>query len=432
MSFDSGASYEFFRKALKSKDKFAVLAAMFGERIASQAVRELARLQTYYPGQRTELDYTKYTIWLYPNEKWNEPLLFYTGFGVDHFSRVMKGFTTTMAPSGRDAVRLYRNCVLPSSLWLPEKVRKYSHDWDVFGLEDMVAIDNAMDFVSNAAILMFVFFGAVLLRLPPGRGDLKGTSERTHSIAESQFISTLPGYVPRISEPHSVKYNKIRDFAKKKANMTVAEYIEKLTQYVVEFNGQPHPDLRKPKIQVWRDGVANYPIILPTGMQQLKAVFALTYEVRLTREGVQVNNLKYNSEELHLAYRVYSGKVIVKLDPDDITNVLVILPKYELPIAAQLTTFRLPWPVSLEVFMFVRERLLAKNGGDLNNIDMEYAFLSELDELQSGYTPTPNKSVRTAAQAATHASNLPPVVSDIASNPEASDDLLDFLRQTRI
>jgi hypothetical protein len=224
----------------------------------------------------------------------------------------------------------------------------------------------------------------------------------------------------------SHRYTKMREAAKNKANLTVTEYQEKLVGNIMEYNHARHPRLKKSRIQVWRDGQEHAPIILPTGELQIRATFALTFACTLTREGVQVLELMYNSPELHLAYRIYTGKVIVKLNPDDIRAVLVIMPNYSEPIEATLTTFEIGFALTQEMFRVVMARLAAQNTGDAWKQDIAYAFPTEMGKLQSGETTrTPGKSIRTDAQAATHAANI---VMPPASSPEPAESLESMLR----
>lgn len=411
-------SYEFIRQLSKDIDKFEVQSRILGKLHATQSIREIGRLHTYYPGERSEYDYTKYALWLYPNENWPEPILYYTGFGIDHESTVIKGYTCTVDPSARDVVRLVRNCVLPPLLWLPEHLRSQAQHWDVFGIERISAIDNGMELVANSAALMFFMLGAILLRMPPRRGDMKGTVERTQSSAEWQFIRPLPGYVPKEwlgskkLGGFDPRYKRARERAKAQANLTVADYEKKLLDGVLAYNHAKHPRLRKPRIDVWRDGQELAPLVLPTGDQQIRSIFALTYEVTLTREGVEVETLKFNSHDLHMAYRTYSGKVHVKLNPDDISRVLVFLPRVDDPIEAFWTTFDLRQPITLELLRTILARLEALHGTDESwKEDIGFAVLGELQRLQTGpVTRTPGKTARSDAQAATHAAAAAPAL----------------------
>jgi hypothetical protein len=428
----STISLEFVRQEHSSLNKFDQKMRMLGYLYATQSEREIGKLHTYYAGFRTELDYTKYGVFLFPNEGWNEPIFYFTGIGIDHTATVIKGHTITTAPAARDAVRLYRNCVLPKSIWLPESLRHYAHHWDVFGYEVIVAMDNAPDLIANGVMLMILLSGAVPLRMPPGRGDLKGTVERTQETLEDSFISHLPGYVARTYAGLDPRYKKIRDRAKAKANMTVAQYDAKYVESILEFNHKAHPRLKKSRIQVWRDGQELAPLVLPTGRLQIRTTFALTYNPTLTREGVEVDSLKFNSDQLHHHYLTYTGKVIVKLNPDDVRAVLVFLPHVNEPIEAFLTTFDIDFPVTLELLKLVLARWAERHGGsDAWQEDIGSAFLDELHLLQSGpHTPTPGKTTRSDAQAAMHAAAAP--TAKPAREPTSKPSLESLLKNSKI
>lgn len=412
-------SVETYRQLLSNADKFEKAVQLLGKRFAIQNVREIGRLHTYYPGQRTELDYTKYGLFLYPTASWNEPQLYFTGFGVDHWSKASKGFTVTTAPSARDAIRLYRNCVLPKSFWLPDSRLSRSNEWDVFGLEDLIAIDNGMDLVARAAILVMIQFGAIILRMPPKRGDLKGSIERFNGAEEQIFISTLPGYISRAFIGLDEKYSKVRAKAKANATLTVKEYIEKQVDRQIERNNEHHPLLKKRRIQLWRDGQEHAPLLLPTGQDQLKTSFAETYVATLTRQGVIADSRWYNSDPLHQKYRIYNGRVTVKIDADDIRSAIVIFPDENIHIEAHLTNFDFDYPVTAELYNIVLKRLEQK-GLAAESPDFSDRFSREVETLQSGpVTATPNTKSSSDVKAATHAAAMPTIT---PSQPPSTTD----------
>lgn len=124
-----------------------------------------------------------------------------------------------------------------------------------------------------------------------------------------------------------------------------------------------------------------------------------------------MEKLKYNSPELSAAFLTHpGGKVVVKLDPDDVTSVLVLSPQWESPIQATWTTFDLP-PVSQELISVLLSRVAADNPGILlNETELQFAVLERLEKLQTGpVSATPGRTARSDAQAATHASSTPQV-----------------------
>lgn len=411
----SPVSAELVRQLLNGVDKFDLKLKQLGALHAIQDVRAIERLHTWYPGQRAELDFTKYGVFLYPNANWNHPVLYQDGMGVDHASGVVGSCLISASPSAADVVRLYRRLVMPKAIWLPESLRSSAQEWDVFGLPLLLALDNGADFMSNAALLVYMLTGTILLRVPPRRGDLKAVVERTQGTFETRFVSGLQGYVPRKYVGLNPRYTKQRERAMAAAKLTVAEYEKKVLDNILEFNHEPHPRLQRRRMDVYRSGLELAPPLLLTGRLQQRATFALTYEVQLTREGVQVENLKFNSDALFDSYLTYTGRVIVKLDPDDIRAVLVFVPKQTSgkPVEAFLTTFSYDeGPITLELYRLTRRSHEAEMQarGRFEVKDVPYVFEQQLERVQSFSAPSvPTTTARKETQAAVHAAALPQV-----------------------
>ncbi len=420
-------SAEFVRQLLKTEDKFDNKKRLLGHLFATQDVRAVGRLQTWYPGQRAEFDFTKYGVFLFPNANWNEPVLYFDGLGFDHASGVIGSFVTTTSPSSRDIVRLYKRHVMPKGTWMPANLSHMAQSWDVFGLPHLVAIDNGAEFISSMATIVFLMSGTIVLRVPPRRGDLKGTAERGINTMETRYISRLPGYVQKVVTGLNPKYTKSRERAKSAARLTLHEYEQRLAEHIVEYNHELHPRLKIPRIHVYRNGQDMAPPLLLTGRLQQRLTFALTYEVSLTREGVEVETLKFNSEALHVAYRTFSGSVVVKLDPDDVRSVLVLVPQYTEPIEAYLTTYSLPQRVSLELLQMAikssQEASLAASSGAPVHVPLHFssvlADFQDASELRIAGT-----TARKEIQAVTQAAAMPAASRLLATPAPSLDELL--------
>lgn len=122
-----GISAEFTRQIGNSVSKYELDENAVGLRYAHQLHREIGRLHTFYPGERCELDYTKYAVFAYPTAKWRDkgdpPVMVFTGLGIDHVSGVIKGYTITPQPTAISGIRLYRSCALPKKLTLPPRLQ---------------------------------------------------------------------------------------------------------------------------------------------------------------------------------------------------------------------------------------------------------------------------------------------------------------------
>jgi hypothetical protein len=400
-------SYEQVRKYFREADKFRLLAGLVGRRNAKKTLRALERLHTHYPGARTELDYTSFVIWLFPNRNASAPLCYYFGLGVDHMSTVIKGFTSTVFPTTAHTIRLYKICVQPKQFWLPDRLQHYAADWDVFGIERLVAIDNGPDFTADATVLVWLDLGVIVLLMPPGRPDYKGTVERTIESLETKYVMGLPGYV---SHAHGfttkeAEYDRIR--AKSQAKYTVDEFIDIMVPGCLDHNFSEHPRFKKRRIHIWRDAMEMFPPILPTGLLQNKATFSRTYVTTLTREGVQVEDMMFNSDELFDLYREHPDKPVhARLDDDDIRSLIVFDKKSNEPIVANLTTH--DWtdrPCSLELYRTAQRYGAEETNKILPSMPNYGDYVAEtIRKLQAGETtPAPGMSARKHAEAVTQA-----------------------------
>ena len=422
-------SYSVTRIARRLMRKFDLTLEALGMRFAIQHARDIKRLFTFYPGERGELDYTKYGVFLFPNRTWTEPLFFQVGIGIDHASGVIKGFTITAQPTAISGIRLYKNCVLPPRLWLsPELVEKYGDEFDVCGFDRLVAIDNARDLQSNATTLMFLIMGVIILCIPPKRGDLKGKVERTIGSLETMFFEALKGYVPNLYRFTDARRRELQDRARADATLTVEEFEELLLLAVLAFNRQYHPDLKKPRMQVYREGLEFAPMILPVGRTQIDTIFAMTYTAPVTREGVQAETWHYSSPELHEFCRVGGPKVQVCVPVDDVRTAIVYHPELVEPLLVPMTTHRFSEPTPMELAMIVLGKTddasyrVAPDGEGESSMDR---YFERMAEVQKSPSRVKGAKAHTATTGAAQAARVPPVV---PPKPRpVNDDELDSL-----
>jgi hypothetical protein len=420
---DLAPSYSVTRAARRQLQRFDLSLESLGIRFAVQHQRELKRLHTFLPGDRSELDYSKYGVFLRPNEAWDEGLLFQLGLGVDHYSTAIKGHTLTAQPTAISSVRLYKNCVLPPRLWLRENLLpEFGDKLDVCGIDRLVAVDNGRDFRSNAMVRLFMTLGVIMLIVPPKRGDLKGTVERTLRSLEQMFFEVLPSYVPNVYPFTDPRSKWLRDKAGRSCP-TVAEFEEQVVGAIHAYNLQDHPVLKKPRIVVYREGLASAPPLLPVGQAQIDALFAIPYEAQVTREGVRAETWNYNSSELHEYCRVGGPKVTVCVPVDDVRTAMVFHPELVEPLRVPLTTHRFDGPTPLELAKLVlsgSEDAVTRAAWETESRSALDEVLNRMIELQSTgrkrQRGTPDHLATTAAYQASHAPPVDP------PRPRAADD----------
>lgn len=403
------------RHARRLIKKIKLGAAAYGILLTTQLYREIKTLFTFHPGERCELDYTKYGVLLYPNKAWTMSVLYFVGLGVDHRSTVIKGYTITAQPTAVSGVRLYKNCVLPGPMWLPKPLaEKYGHEFDVCGFDRVVAMDNGKDLQSNSVIEMLLLVGAILLCTPPKRGDLKGTVERTIKSLEQMFFEAVPGYIKNVKHFLSAQSKKAREVAYANAALTVAEFEELLLLAILAYNQQPHPKDKRPRIQVYREGLDYAPPLLPVGLTQIDTIFSMTYTASITPQGVQAETWHYNSPELQEYCSVGTEKAHVCVPVDDVRMAIVYHKRLTAPLRVPLTTHPFSEPTPLELARLVltspsnASYRIGPDGEGEAAMDRYFNRLAELQTSSSRQKGAKRHEAMTAAAQADNVSSVDP------------------------
>lgn len=237
---------------------------------------------------------------------------------VDTYSRCIMGIHLGFdAPSSAVVCLALRHAILPKQY---SSAYELQESWGTYGLPQYLYTDGGKDFrCSKGAALptqhleqVATELGIVLcLRRKPSDG---GIVERPFGTFNTQFFSTLPGYVnSNVSERSSV--------AETEACLTLLQLEQLLVRYLVDHYN-PAIDARmgdQSRIGRWESGrIAQLPLL---GERELDLCLMRRDRRSVYRSGyLQFANLTYQGE--HLA--AYEGEsVIIRYDPRDITTILI-------------------------------------------------------------------------------------------------------------
>ena len=231
---------------------------------------------------------------------------------VDTYSRCMMGFHLGFdAPSSWVVCLALRHAILPKQY---SSAYELQGSWGTYGLPQYLYTDRGKDFRSQhlqqvASELKIV----PCLRRKPSDG---GIVERPFGTFNTQFFSTLPGYVnSNVSDRSPV--------AEAEACLTLMQLEQLFVRYLVDHYNQAI-DARmgnQTRIGRWEAGrIAQLPLL---GDRELDLCLMRREQRRVYRSGyLQFASLTYQGE--HLA--AYAGEmVILRYDPRDITTVRVYL-----------------------------------------------------------------------------------------------------------
>lgn len=229
---------------------------------------------------------------------------------IDTYSRCIMGMHLGFdAPSASVVCLALRHAILPKQYSGAYELQQM---WGTYGLPQYLYTDGGKDFRSQHLEQVATELGIVLcLRRRPSDG---GIVERPFGTLNTQFFSTLPGYVSSNIETRSPK-------VESEACLTLLQLEKLLVRYLVDHYNQAI-DARmgnQSRIGRWEAGrMAQLPLL---GERELDICLMRRDRRSVYRNGyLQFANLTYQGE--HLA--TYAGEsVVMRYNPRDITTVFI-------------------------------------------------------------------------------------------------------------
>ncbi|MES1025149.1 MULTISPECIES: Mu transposase C-terminal domain-containing protein [Cyanophyceae] len=229
---------------------------------------------------------------------------------VDTYSRCIMGMHLGFdAPSAAVVCLALRHAILPKQY---SSAYELQGNWGTYGLPQYLYTDGGKDFRAQHLEQVATELGIVLcLRRKPSDG---GIVERPFGTFNTQFFSTLPGYVSSNVETRS-------PVAETEACLTLIQLEQLFVRYIVDHYN-PAIDARmgdQSRIGRWEAGrIAQLSLL---GERELDLCLMRRDHRTVYRSGyLQFANLTYLGE--HLA--AYAGEsVVLRYDPRDITTVFI-------------------------------------------------------------------------------------------------------------
>lgn len=229
---------------------------------------------------------------------------------IDTYSRCIMGFHLGFdAPSSWVVCLALRHAILPKQY---SSAYELKESWGTYGLPQYLYTDKGKDFRSQH--LQQVASELKIVPCLRRRTSDGGIVERPFGTFNTQFFSTLPGYVNSNVTERSPA-------AEAEACLTLMQLEQLFVRYLVDHYNQAI-DARmgnQTRIGRWEAGrIAQLPLL---GDRELDLCLMRREQRRVYRSGyLQFASLTYQGE--HLA--AYAGEmVILRYDPRDITTVLV-------------------------------------------------------------------------------------------------------------
>lgn len=239
---------------------------------------------------------------------------------TDVFSRMPLGIYIGFASPGYEALmQCLRSAILPKDKLL-KRFPEINGTWPCHGVPRMVCFDNGMEFHSKHLKDALSMLGVSMMFSPAKSPWYNGIAERFFGTINQGLLSSLKGKT----------FSNIREKGDydpvKNAVMPYAVFETILYKWIVDvFIRDFHTGIDDFPLEAWEKGVSQYPVSLPSSPENLLILLSEVEYRTLTRKGVQLDSVQYNSEELNAYFRKLGKKTKVKLkvDPMDIGWVYV-------------------------------------------------------------------------------------------------------------
>lgn len=281
--------------------------------------------ETYYPLQLVQMDHTIVDL-VVVDEKHRKPIgRPYLTVAIDLYSRCIIGFYLSLdAPCATSVGLCLVHAIFSKVDWLSSL--KIEGDWPIFGKPDLIYVDNAAEFHSEALIRGCVFHGIKIEYRPPGIPHYGGVVERV--------IGTLMKLVHQVPGTTFSNIMEKGDYdSESAAALTLRELERWLTIAIVNYYHQKiHSSLLMPPIEKYRIGVLGeegengrgYPGVLINKKAFLIDFLPIERRI-LRRQGFVIDHIVYYSNVLTSFIRKRGGtEFVIRRDPRDLSKIYVL------------------------------------------------------------------------------------------------------------
>lgn len=280
---------------------------------------------TDYPLQRVQIDHTKVDL-IIVDEIHREPIgRPYLTIAIDLYSRCITGFCLSLEPPNAVSVGL---CLLHSVFDKEEWLSRLNIEgiWPIYGKPDLIYVDNAAEFHSEALARGCVFHGIKIEYRPIGTPHYGGVVER--------IIGTLMQLIHQIPGTTFSNIQEKGDYpSEKRAALTLKELEKWLGIAIVNYYHQkPHSHLSMPPVEQYRLGIVGTEGQKGRGHPPLifdKKAFLVDFlpiERRmLRRQGFVLDHIVYFSHTLTpWIHQRGIQQFTIRRDPRDLSRIYVL------------------------------------------------------------------------------------------------------------
>lgn len=166
--------------------------------------------------------------------------------------------------------------------------------WPMRGHPLELALDRASVNMSDTIYQRLSAAGITNMAVPAGKPFLKPSIERFFATVGSLFLQRFTG------RTFSDVVRKGENDPAARATVTLEDFLYWLTRWIVDVYHTRKPDVlgRKSPLEEWTDACERTPPPVRTDERMLRQAFGAEFPRKLARDGITLNGLKYQHEEL--------------------------------------------------------------------------------------------------------------------------------------
>ncbi|MCZ8122352.1 MAG: Mu transposase C-terminal domain-containing protein [Magnetospirillum sp.] len=244
----------------------------------------------------------------------------YMTMAVDVATRaVLSIHISLVAPNQDDICQVIVDMLYPKDPTMLESIGVKTN-WPMHGVSSSIRIDNGKEYISTKVTKLVSALGIERVLCPPKTPRYKGVVERTFETLNDLGIHNFPGYTSGSPE-------KKGDARPERGPIfTLQQLKEHVLKLICDvYHTRPHGELELPPLRVWEEKTRDMVMRLPPSRQHLWFLQHSTDTKKLSRQGINIHGVTYNSYEARELLDVYgeNKKVEVRWDPNDIGQVFV-------------------------------------------------------------------------------------------------------------
>lgn len=315
-------------------DEYEVVKARYGKRIADQRCGAYKRgPQPTRPLERVEIDHTRLDLFV---------IDFITGMpigrptftlAIDKYTRMILGFYVSFHGAGFLAVmHCLKHAILPKT-YVKNKYPTVEHRWNVYGIPEMIVVDNGPEFHGDGLEDACLQLGIVPSYCPVGKPWFKAIVERYFGTLNRKLLHEMPG-----TTFSNIFERKDYDPAKN-ALISLDTLLEIVHVFIIDYYSQrKHRGIKDVPAHKWDAAIIEWPPTLPARREDLQILLGDVEYRTIQSSGISLFDLTYNDDTLARLRKCRTGhRFKIKYDPADISIIYVLDPDTDnfIPVLAE-------------------------------------------------------------------------------------------------